>query len=477
VQNHRKSEWFAEAGLRAGAIAERNEQWDTAISTYDRVWKKARLPEDRFRGGMRKGDAQRAVGDWSAAEGTYRDLGRGATGEDDRATAMLHVGKAVGGAGYRQESIALYRQTIEKYPRREGSAEAQYEIAWIYDQEGDLVAALEQYDRVKEQGTGHPAWQRSSQRMTEIQRVIDLRTELAAEDAQDTERKRFLLAEQLLEKIGDVDQALMEYASLAADAAGTEWGSRARFAEAWVLENRLDAPDSANVLLFRLANEDPRTEVGKAARRRFGYPVWKIELIEERVEFVRPESDSVEPTDIVLEKVQPVDLPLPAGVSEVKAWVRVTIAADGTAETVKVVKSGGEEFDAAALEAARASRFLRPADGGPPITVVQYRWPLPEPASGSSSAPPAAERDAMLDAKVSLPPNSSLPPDPASSGSPSTAGAAAAVGAGVGAAALGDSLGAAPDSAAADTTAVTSPVPPPAPQGFRDQNIDSSTAD
>mgnify|MGYP000497119682 CR=1 FL=1 len=35
--------------------------------------------------------------------------------------------------------------------------------------------SLEQYDLVKEQGTGYPAWQEASTRRTEIQRVLDLR--------------------------------------------------------------------------------------------------------------------------------------------------------------------------------------------------------------------------------------------------------------------------------------------------------------
>ena len=85
---------------------------------------------------------------------------------------------------------------------------------------------------MKDQGTGSDAWQKASERTTQIQRVLDLRAEIAAEDPVEVERKRFLLAEQFLEKIGDEEAALAEYASLAEDAEGTEWGSRALYAKA-----------------------------------------------------------------------------------------------------------------------------------------------------------------------------------------------------------------------------------------------------
>jgi hypothetical protein len=97
--------------------------------------------------------------------------------------------------------------------------------------------------------------------------------------------------------------------------------------------------------------------------------------------------------------------------------------------------------------------------------VVQYEWPLPAPGSAPpvDDEPSAAARDAMLDAQRAPGPNSSLPPG--------------AVGVGLGATALGDSLGTAADSAAVDSTTVKAPATPPPPQGFRDRNIDPSTAD
>ncbi|MEZ5064367.1 MAG: TonB family protein [bacterium] len=463
LKNYRKSEWFADAGMRAGALCEERGEYDRAIEAYERVWKKAGLPEDRYRAGMHKGDAQIAVGDWRGARKTYRQVGKGATDEEDRAEALVKVGKALASGGQWEEAESTFLDVIQRFPRREAAAQAQFEIAAKSDHDGDLETAIAQYDLVKEQGTGHPAWQEASARMTEIQRVIDLRTELAEEDVTEPERKRFLLAEQLLENIGDVDAALAEYDRLAVDAAGTEWGSRARYAEAWVLEHRLDRPDSANALLFRLANFDPHTEVGKAARLRLGYPVWNAEDIEEQVEFIRPAGQEDQTIDVVVNRVNPVDLPLPPGEAEVKVWVRVTVGENGEPTAAKVAKSAGEPFDTAALDAARASSYLRPDQGGPPITVVQYVWPLPasRQAAGADDEPSAAERDAMLNAA----PNSSVAPGLSGAAADSTNMTSAP-----------GTASALPDSAAVQPTPRR--VPPFDPKaGLRDRDFDSATGD
>ncbi|MBZ0267855.1 tetratricopeptide repeat protein, partial [bacterium] len=380
LEKHKGSQWYAEAGMRAGALATERGDEAAAVDYFERVRKHARTIRERYDGGMHKGQALMAIGEWKRARTTFHDVGDRTANEDLRSKAYRMEGEALARSGEPDKAEELYRKLIADFARTEAAAEAQFAIAERYDREGNLERAQEQYELVKEQGTGHPSWQEAARRQTEIERVLTLREEIAAEDAEDAEdveRKRFLLAEQLLEKIGDIDGALEEYAALAKDAEGTEWGFRALYAEAWVLENRLANPDSADALLFRLANRDTRTEVGAAARRRHHMPVWKFEeLSPPKVVFIRAEGDE-ESEDIVLTRVDPREVPLPPGVREVKVWARITVEKDGSAKSVKVVKSGGDDFDEAVKEAALASRFLAPGDGGPEITVVEYVFPPP----------------------------------------------------------------------------------------------------
>lgn len=468
VNKHHKSEWFPEAGMTAGEIAEEQGELQMALSIYERVWKKSKYPEDKYRGGMARGRVFQEI-DLRAAEKTFRSVAAEAANDRDRGEALLEVGRTIARRGDVDQAVGVYADILERYPRSEASAWAQYEVGHLYDVAGDLETAIEQYDLVKEQGTGFDAWQEASERTTQIQRVLDLRAEIAAEDPVEVERKRFLLAEQFLEKIGNEEAALAEYASLADDAEGTEWGSRALYAKAWILEHRRADVDSAESLLFRLANDDPRSEVGQSARRRFGYPVYEIEEIQESVEFIRPDGASAEPEDIVLNRVLPEDLPLPAGQSKVKVWVQVNVADDGSVAEATVKKSAGDPFDAAALAAARASQFLRPGDGGPAITVVQYEWPIAP--AGADDEPSAAERDAALDAA-----------DSAVSGAGVDPGASSSILEGLGAApdsataALADSIQAVTDSiqAVADSARARANNPL---QKLRDRQIDPSTAD
>jgi TonB family protein len=402
VEKHDGSEWFAEAGLRAGDLARERGDPAAAVAFYERVRKGGETSDDRFRGGVKKGEALLEMGERERARETFEDVAKRTLNLDDRGHAMLLHARAGMGAGNDEAAVEELLEVIRSFERREAAADAQLEIAQWHDRNGRLEEALAVYEQVKDQGTGHPAWQKASERRTEIQRVLDLRAAVTEEDDAERNENRFLLAEQLLEKIGDVDGALREYASLAADADGTEWGARALFAEAWVQQHRRGDQAAADSLLFRLANHYAGTEVDAFARRKLGYPVWKVEIVEPPpVQFIRPEGGDAAP-DVVLERVEPAPVaqPLPPGKSQVKVWVRVQVADDGTAADASVSRSAGDglaAFDEAAVAAARASRYLAPDAGGPGFQVMEYTFP-PEPAAGDGE-PTAAERDATLDAR------------------------------------------------------------------------------
>jgi TolA-binding protein len=393
LKRHGNSEWFAEAGLRAGAVAEESGDLQAATRFYDALHK-APTWNDRFRGGMRMGRAFLTAGEYGRAKDTFRNLAGNSPNDKDKGTAVQAWGDAHYAEGDVEGARKIWERIMKELPLSESAANAQLAIAKTWDDAGDMERAAQEYDKVREQGTGFVAWQTASKRMAELQSVLDLRLAIEKDDDQDRESKRYRLAEQLLEDVGDVDAALAEYSSLADDAFGTEWGAKALYAEAWVLEHRLEKPDSAAVKYHRLANYYSGTEADRYARKRFGYPVWTVEEIEAPpVQFIRPDDAQTEPEDIVLSRVEPRDVPLPPGVAEVEVWVRVTIGDDGKAEQTKVVKSGGEEFDAAVIEAIGASTFLSPSAGGPRITVAQYTFPPrreePPARPAEPPAPPA----------------------------------------------------------------------------------------
>jgi TonB family protein len=396
---------------------------------------------------MRKGDSLLKLNELERARRTYRDVAKRAVNPERRGTALLAEAGAVAAAHDSAGATVLYRAIVATYPRENAASEAQFAIAKLRDESGDLAAAKDEYQKVKEQGTGHDAWQRATARIAVIQRVLDLRAKVAAGGA-GRDSSRFVLAEDLLESLGDVHGALAEYTQLADEAKGTPWGAKALFAEAWVLDNRLKQPQVADSVLFRLANGYAGTEVDAYARKRLGFPVWKVEKIEPpKVVFLRPgaESKGGGPAEVVIERVEPKPVPLPKGVSEVKVWVRVRVGHDGTIADTKVVKSGGADFDQACLDAANTSRFLAPDEGGPEVNVVQYTFPpMPAETSPPASATPPAPTSPGASTPTSPEPQGlvtpPMPPDSSAAGLRSTPP---------------ESTRAMPDSASAP------PVPPP----------------
>jgi TonB family protein len=375
-----------------------------------------------------------AAGEYGRAKDTFRNLASDCPNDKDKGAAVQAWGDAHYAEGEVDGARRIWERIKHEFPLSESAANAQLAIARSWDDAGDMERAAQEYDKVREQGTGFEAWQTASKRMAELQSVLDLRMAIEKDDDQDRERKRYLLAEQLLEDVGDVDAALAEYSSLAEDAFGTEWGAKALYAEAWVLEHRLEKPDSAAAKYHRLANYYTGTEADRYARQRFGYPVWTVEKIEAPpVQFIRPDDARSEPEDIVLSRVEPRDVPLPPGVAEIEVWVRVTIDDDGRPEQAKVVKSGGEEFDAAVIEAVNASTFLAPSAGGPRITVAQYSFPPRREKSDAPPAPPAGDAAVPAVIEGSVPgleasvPDSLLAPESFLGAPPDTAPAEAPV--------------------------------------------------
>ena len=378
LKDHKKSEWLAEAGLALGKIQRTEGDFEGAVASYERVRSKARTPEERFNGGLEKGKALLENEHYDRARKTFEDLSKNTVDEKQRGQALNMMGQAQQKGGNAEAALETYRMILGKMPRTEAAADAQLAIAKTFDDGGDYVRAKEEYEKVNEQGTGFEAWRTASARITEIQRVLDLRAGIENENEKEEEklRKRFLLAEQLLEKMGDVPGALAQYSAVAVQASGTDLGARSLFAEAWVYENRLDRPDTAEVLFYKLASSYRGTEADAAARRKLGLPVWKFAKIDFPAPTFTTATDAgSKSVDVVVNRVEPRAAKLPEGQTEATVWVRVTLGDAGEVTTAKVTKSAGADVDVAALDAAKATTFRPVSEGGPSVSVLQYHFP------------------------------------------------------------------------------------------------------
>ncbi len=179
---------------------------------------------------------------------------------------MLRIGTAQLLAGRQAEALAVYQSVLKDYPKTPLGAEAQYRIAYTYEIAAeDFERARAEYALVKDQFPASAFTTQASQRLANIDRIMQFRTA-----GGDTLAKRaeagFLLAELYLFQHQKPERALEEYRKVAEQYAGTPWAGKALNAEAWVLSRKLDRRAEADSLFWVVVKQYPATEAQLAAR-------------------------------------------------------------------------------------------------------------------------------------------------------------------------------------------------------------------
>ncbi|MBI5710254.1 MAG: tetratricopeptide repeat protein [Candidatus Eisenbacteria bacterium] len=187
-------------------------------------------------------------------------------GADRYGRLMLRIGTAQLLAGRQSEALAVYQSVLKDYPKTPLGAEAQYRIAYAYEiATEDFERARTEYALVKDQFPSSAFTTQATQRLANIDRVMQFRTA-----GGDTLAKRaeagFLLAELYLFQHQKPERALEEYRKVAGQYAGTPWAGKALNAEAWVLSRKLDRRAEADSLFWVVVKQYPATEAQLAAR-------------------------------------------------------------------------------------------------------------------------------------------------------------------------------------------------------------------
>jgi tetratricopeptide (TPR) repeat protein len=169
-------------------------------------------------------------------------------------------------AGHTDEALDAYRRAVHDYPRAPVSAEAQYNIGYAYEVGADnFDRARQEYSKVRDMGVNSPFVEQAQQRQTALDQLARFKS--AGGDSSDQRvDAEFLLAEQYLFQLSKPDRALEEYQRIEHAHSGTPWAAKAINAQAWVLRRRLDKPDTADSLLWRVVKDYPATEAQLDAR-------------------------------------------------------------------------------------------------------------------------------------------------------------------------------------------------------------------
>lgn len=220
-----------EMRFKQAEMLEARRDFDGAIQVYLRREKQARTPE-------------------------FRDAAR-----IRRAYAMAR-------GGHTDDGIRVLQQMVEERGRTPVAGEALFKIGYIQEVLlDDLEAARKTYASVSELGRGTQSAQQAESRSKNLEKIQALR---AAASADTTGREQaagaaFSLAEHYLFEGEQPYRAIQEYAHVESTFAGTDFAPKAAFAVAWVLDRKLERPQSADSAWRRLVDQYPETLYGRAA--------------------------------------------------------------------------------------------------------------------------------------------------------------------------------------------------------------------
>lgn len=179
---------------------------------------------------------------------------------------MMRLGTVLALQGRKDPALDAYHDVIDRFPRHQLAAEAQYRIGYVYETVGDdFETARGEYGKVR----GHSATSvfavQATQRAQNLERLAQFRA-ASGDSVTKKAEGAFLLAEQYLFSLDKPDRAFAVYDSIAHLLPGTPWAGKARNAQAWVLRNKYEKPQVADSLLWTVVHDFPATEAQLAAR-------------------------------------------------------------------------------------------------------------------------------------------------------------------------------------------------------------------
>ncbi|MCJ7507896.1 MAG: tetratricopeptide repeat protein [candidate division Zixibacteria bacterium] len=167
-----------------------------------------------------------------------------------------------------EEAIEEYQEITTSYPKTEESAMAYYQLGIIYQERtGDLKKAKEMFDKSKDEKPGSTCAKKALEKSASLAKVDEYKKQLSIEEAKETAKTTFLLAELYLTQINQPDSAIAEYLSLVEHHPQSEYAPKSLYAAAWVLQNiKVDSVAASN-LYQRLIKEYPHSDYVKPAYR------------------------------------------------------------------------------------------------------------------------------------------------------------------------------------------------------------------
>jgi outer membrane protein assembly factor BamD (BamD/ComL family) len=253
--------------LRAQSLIEL-ERHEEAIITLEDFLLTRPKKEARFRAMMNMGKAYLKLWDVEHALDIFMSLRKEDLSKEDDARLGIEIAEAKHKLLKTDEAISQLEEVVARYPKTPFAAEALYKIGEIHEKElGDLENARKFYDKARSEAPYSDFSNEALLRSTSIARLTEYRKKVRSGEESELAEAQFLLAELYYLEFNKIDEAISEYRKVVEEFPDSEYGPKAAFAIAWVLDHVKSDPQKATEAYSEVVAKYPNTPYSDAAHK------------------------------------------------------------------------------------------------------------------------------------------------------------------------------------------------------------------
>ena len=225
----------ADALRRAGDAYAEAGRPDTAETIYSECLRIEDRGLKRVEVALSRGDALLELKRYEEALRFLEDWRVFAAAESREGELMLRVYALTALLGRVPEAIEGYRRLIEKFPRTNVAAEAQFRIGYLYESQiEDFDAAAREYEKLRSMPTSEFVTM-GGRRAQSLSTLRQYRAAMASDTSSTAARAAFLLAELYYFQLERVDSALVQYQEVEATYPRSAYAPKSAYARLWIV--------------------------------------------------------------------------------------------------------------------------------------------------------------------------------------------------------------------------------------------------
>lgn len=257
--------------IRAKALFEL-EKYEEAITAFGEFMDLKPKKEFRFQARLKVGEAYLKLGKTKEALDVFLTLRKETLGPLEDARLAIRIAESSRSLGETEQALKQLEEVTVLYPRTEASAEAYYGMGEISEQDlRDLEKARKYYDKARTEAPYSEFSNEALVRSTSIAKLAEYREKVKGGEESELAEAQFHLAELYYLEFNRIDEALPEYRKVVDDYPDSEYGPKAAFAMAWILDHVKKDYSKAREAYLEVVTKYPNTTYSdaseKAARR------------------------------------------------------------------------------------------------------------------------------------------------------------------------------------------------------------------